>query len=78
MAGAFGDNICMRITLAALGLVLSLAAVAAAGPTEDIQDFDELDLESLLDVVFTASKHQQSIFWSPQPATGCPASTSTR
>jgi iron complex outermembrane receptor protein len=68
MAGAFGDNICMRIVLTILGLVVSLAA-AAAGPTGDIQDFDELDLESLLDVVFTASKHRQSIFWSPQPAT---------
>ena len=68
MAGSFGDNICMRVVLTALGLIVSLAA-SAAGPTEDIQDFDELDLESLLDVVFTASKHQQSIFWSPQPAT---------
>ncbi len=61
----------MRTTLAAFCVLFSLtgAVPARSQETEGIQDFDELDLESLLDVVFTASKHRQSIFWSPQPAT---------
>jgi hypothetical protein len=28
---------------------------------EEIQDFEQLDLEELLDVVFTAAKHEQDI-----------------
>jgi outer membrane receptor protein involved in Fe transport len=61
----------MRMRPVAICVALSLIAALPlrSQETEDIQDFDELDLESLLDVVFTASKHQQSIFWSPQPAT---------
>jgi iron complex outermembrane receptor protein len=35
----------------------------------EIDDFEELDLAELLDVVFSASKHEQSIFWSPSAIT---------
>ncbi|MFC1654584.1 TonB-dependent receptor plug domain-containing protein [Myxococcota bacterium] len=42
--------------------------VAAIAVEEEISDFEELDLEELLDVVFSASKHRQSIFWSPSAA----------
>jgi iron complex outermembrane receptor protein len=35
----------------------------------EIEDFAELDLEELLDVVFAASKHKQSIIWSPSAIT---------
>jgi outer membrane receptor protein involved in Fe transport len=50
-----------------LGLVL-LAATGARAQEDEIADFEELDLEKLLDVVFSASKHRQSIFWSPSAA----------
>ena len=50
-------------------LVLALLATGGARAQEDeISDFEELDLEELLDVVFSASKHRQSIFWSPSAA----------
>ncbi|MFC1654585.1 TonB-dependent receptor plug domain-containing protein [Myxococcota bacterium] len=42
---------------------------AAPAVDEGISDFEELDLEELLDVVFSASKHEQSIFWSPSAIT---------
>ena len=51
-----------------LVLVILLAATGAQAQDENIADFEELDLEELLDVVFTASKHRQSIFWSPSAA----------
>jgi outer membrane receptor protein involved in Fe transport len=35
----------------------------------EIEDFEELDLEELLNVVFSASKHRQDIFWSPSAIT---------
>jgi outer membrane receptor for ferrienterochelin and colicin len=50
--------------------VLALLVPAGARAQEDeIADFEELDLEELLDVVFSASKHEQSIFWSPSAIT---------
>jgi iron complex outermembrane receptor protein len=36
---------------------------------EEIQDFEQLDLEELLDVVFTAAKHEQDIGESPSAIT---------
>jgi iron complex outermembrane receptor protein len=53
--------------VAALVLAFFAAAVVRA-QDDEIVDFAELDLEELLDVVFTASKHRQSIFWSPSAA----------
>ncbi len=50
-------------------LVLAFFAAGGVRAQEDeISDFAELDLEELLDVVFSASKHRQSIFWSPSAA----------
>ena len=54
-----------RLTLIAL-LLLPVIAPAQEG---EIEDFAELDLEELLDVVFAASKHKQSIIWSPSAIT---------
>jgi len=52
--------------LARLALILALLAPGITPAQEgDIEDFAELDLEELLDVVFAASKHKQSIIWSP-------------
>jgi outer membrane cobalamin receptor len=52
------------------GLPVAAETVDDALPEEGgIEDFEELDLEELLDVVFTASKHRQSIFWSPSAIT---------
>jgi iron complex outermembrane receptor protein len=49
-------------------VVALLAAPGLRAQQEEISDFEELDLEELLDVVFTVSKHRQSIFWSPSAA----------
>ena len=43
--------------------IFLLAAGARAG--EEVDDFADLDLEQLLDVVVTASKHEQDIAESP-------------
>ena len=56
-----------RIWIAVLvSLLLGVAGVRAQ--EEEISDFEELDLEELFDMFFTASKHRQSIFWSPSAA----------
>jgi outer membrane receptor for Fe3+-dicitrate len=53
-----------------IALILVLLAPGFARAQEgDIEDFAELDLEELLDVVFAASKHRQSIIWSPSAIT---------
>ena len=57
----------MSLRVWILVLVL-LAAWSVRAQEDEISDFAELDLEELLDVVFTASKHRQSIFWSPSAA----------
>jgi iron complex outermembrane receptor protein len=48
--------------------MLALAAPAETSAGE-IEDFEELDLEQLLDVVFTAAKHEQDIGASPSAIT---------
>ncbi len=48
-------------------MILLLAHIARA--QEGISDFEELDLEDLLDVVVTAAKHRQSIAESPSAVT---------
>jgi len=55
----------LRITLV---LALLIPGFSRADDGE-IEDFAELDLEELLDVVFAASKHKQSIIWSPSAIT---------
>jgi iron complex outermembrane receptor protein len=47
--------------------LLLLAGTAAA--QEEIEDFEELDLEELLNVVYTAAKHKQDISESPSAIT---------
>lgn len=42
-------------------LVLLLIAAAAGAREEDIEDFAELDLEELLDVVYSAAKHTRGL-----------------
>ena len=49
-------------------VMVLLAAVGVRAQQEEISDFEELDLEELFDEFFTASKHRQSIFWSPSAA----------
>jgi len=50
-------------------IVLLLLTASAPAQEGEIEDFAELDLEELLDVVFAASKHKQSIIWSPSAIT---------
>ena len=60
-----------QLSMLAIGIGLSVAVPfgGAFAHEGEIDDFEVLDLEELLDVVFTASKHQQSIFWSPAAVT---------
>lgn len=44
-------------------------ALAGTREDEDIQDFEELDLEALLDVVVTAARHEQDVGDSPSAVT---------
>ena len=57
------------IAVITLGFLLLLGPQAALGSEEEAEDFDELDLEELLDVVYTASKHKQNISESPSSIT---------
>ena len=57
----------MKLSSSILLAILLLAHNAAA--QEGISDFEELDLEKLLDVVVTAAKHRQSIAESPSAVT---------
>ncbi len=50
-------------------LIVLLAPGFSLAQEGEIEDFAELDLEELLDVVFAASKHKQSIIWSPSAIT---------
>jgi outer membrane receptor protein involved in Fe transport len=51
-------------------IFFALLIAAPAGADEgDIADFEELDLEELLDVVFTAARHEQEIGNSPSAIT---------
>ncbi len=49
--------------------VLGSLFLSAPGRAQDIDDFEELDLEELLDVVYTAARHKQDIAESPSAIT---------
>ena len=60
----------MRFLAHIAGLsVCILVPLAALGSEEEISDFDELDLESMLDTVYSAAKHEQEIGESPSVIT---------
>jgi len=56
----------MRLLLLSVVLTFTAPVMISAG---EIEDFEELDLEQLLDVVFTAAKHEQDIGASPSAIT---------
>jgi iron complex outermembrane receptor protein len=58
-----------RTTLRALVPILLVLGQVAPALADEPEDFDELDLEELLDVVYTASKHKQNISESPSAIT---------
>jgi iron complex outermembrane receptor protein len=63
------DTICRILII----LMLLLLSPSTASPEEQLQDevedFADLDLEQMLDVVFTAAKHEQDIGQSPSAIT---------
>ncbi len=59
----------MRSLVFMICLVLLAGVARAREPDKEIEDFDELDLEELLNVVFTAAKHKQDIAESPSAVT---------
>ena len=59
----------MRALVVMTCLMLLAGASGAQESEREIEDFDELDLEELLNVVFTAAKHKQDIAESPSAVT---------
>ena len=56
-------------TIVPLLFLLCQIPLAVLADEEEPGDFEELDLEELLDVVYTASKHKQNISESPSAIT---------
>jgi iron complex outermembrane receptor protein len=64
-----GQGLSVKFAVTFLFILFSAISFPAAADEKEIEDFSELDLEELLDVVVTAAKHRQSIAESPSAVT---------